>query len=400
MIDVPGGAEDERRRLARSGGHRSGGLPQGSEHSADRRLGTRVVERARVEQQPALARAADRPAGRRRAAGAPARRARAAPGRPRTPGPRARAAAARRRPRARARGSRARRRRRRRAVRASPRRARPAPPRAATSIRSTGTSRSAVAGSRYSRSVASSAASDSLSIRSARASGCVRHASIAARVPTISPACGPPSSLSPEKQTTAQPAATERRTGGSSASSGTPSASAPEPTSSITGTPSAHSSSISTSSTKPTVRKFDWCARMTRAGVRPDRGRVVGEPRPVGRAHLDQPRARLRDHVGDPERPADLDELPARHHQLAPAGERGGRQQHGAGAVVDDDRGLGAGQLAQQPLDVRLARPARARLEVVLEVRVAGRDRDHGVDRRRQQAERGRGSCARSRRWR
>jgi hypothetical protein len=71
--------------------------------------------------------------------------------------------------------------------------------------------------------------------------------------------------LSPEKQVTAQPAATERRTGGSSASSGTRSASAPEPTSSITGTPSAHSSSIEGSSTKPTVRKFDWCARITAA---------------------------------------------------------------------------------------------------------------------------------------
>jgi hypothetical protein len=69
--------------------------------------------------------------------------------------------------------------------------------------------------------------------------------------------------LSPEKQTTAAPAATERRTAGSSDSSGTPSIKAPDPTSSITGTPSEQSSSIATSSTKPTVRKFDWCARMT-----------------------------------------------------------------------------------------------------------------------------------------
>jgi hypothetical protein len=40
--------------------------------------------------------------------------------------------------------------------------------------------------------------------------------------------------LSPEQHTTAQPAATERRTDGSPASSGTPSASAPEPGSSMT----------------------------------------------------------------------------------------------------------------------------------------------------------------------
>ena len=34
---------------------------------------------------------------------------------------------------------------------------------------------------------------------------------------------------------------------------------------------------------------------------------------------LHEPRARLRDHVRDAERAADLDELPARHHELAAA---------------------------------------------------------------------------------
>ena len=72
--------------------------------------------------------------------------------------------------------------------------------------------------SRYRRSVASSAARESLSRRRARASGCCLAAWTAACVPTITPACGPPSSLSPEKQTSAAPALTERRTGGSSAS--------------------------------------------------------------------------------------------------------------------------------------------------------------------------------------
>jgi hypothetical protein len=86
---------------------------------------------------------------------------------------------------------------------------------------------------------------------------------MASTEPTISPACGPPSSLSPEKHTTAAPASTDRATGGSSASSGTADARAPDPTSSITGTPSEHSSSIDGSSTNPTVRKFDWCARIT-----------------------------------------------------------------------------------------------------------------------------------------
>ena len=59
----------------------------------------------------------------------------------------------------------------------------------------------APAGSRYSSRVASSAASDSLSMRIARASGWRRTRSTASARPTTMPACGPPSSLSPEKQT-------------------------------------------------------------------------------------------------------------------------------------------------------------------------------------------------------
>jgi hypothetical protein len=44
-----------------------------------------------------------------------------------------------------------------------------------------------------------------LSTRSARASGLRRIASIGSRRPSRIPACGPPSSLSPEKQTTSTP---------------------------------------------------------------------------------------------------------------------------------------------------------------------------------------------------
>ena len=68
--------------------------------------------------------------------------------------------------------------------------------RGACSIASTGISSGA---SRCRRSVASSAASESLSIRSARARGWRRAASTAAARPTSSPACGPPSSLSPRE---------------------------------------------------------------------------------------------------------------------------------------------------------------------------------------------------------
>ena len=294
-----------------------------SEDSADRRLGTRVVERARVEQQPALARASDRPAGRRRAGGAPARRAPARPGRPRTPAPRARAAAARRRPRARARGSRG-------VDAAGARRARIASARAAsssspaTSIRSTGTSRSAARRVAVEPQRRLERGQRQL-VDPQRARQRVRAAaSIAARVPTIKPACGPPSSLSPEKQTTAQPAATERRTGGSSASSGTPVGQRAR--ADVVDHRHAERAQLLDLDLldEPDRAEVRLVRAHHRAGLGPDRGRVVGEPRAVGGAHLDQPRARLRHHVGDPERPADLHELPARDDQLAPAGERGG----------------------------------------------------------------------------
>ena len=123
----------------------------------------------------------------------------------------------------------------------------------------------------------------------------------------------------------------------------------PEPTSSITGTPSSHSSSIATSSTNPSWRKFDGCARSSAPVRSPIARLVVGAPRAVGRADLDQPRARLRDHLRHAEAAADLDQLPARDDDLrARPGQRRRRQQHRAGAVVDRQRRLGAGQLAQQ----------------------------------------------------
>ena len=54
----------------------------------------------------------------------------------------------------------------------------------------------------------------------------------------------------------------------------------------------------------------------------------------------------LGDDVGDAEAAADLDELAARDDDLvAGAGERRGGEQDGGGAVVDRERGLGAGEL-------------------------------------------------------
>ena len=80
----------------------------------------------------------------------------------------------------------------------------------------------------------------------------------------------------------------------------------------------------------------------------PDRALVVGGARAVRRSDLDEPRAGTREHVGDPEPVADLDQLAARDDDLAALGERSEREQHGGGVVVDDERGLGARSGAEQ----------------------------------------------------
>ena len=97
-----------------------------------------------------------------------------------------------------------------------------------------------------------------------------------------------------------------------------------------------------------------------RGGLGPDRTLVVGRTGAVRRSDLDEACSRAREHVGDPEAVADLDQLAARDHDLAAFGERGQREQHGGGVVVDDERRLGAGQPPQERREVILARAARA----------------------------------------
>jgi hypothetical protein len=111
-------------------------------------------------------------------------------------------------------------------------------------------------------------------------------------------------------------------------------------------------------------------------GLRADRPLVVRRLRPVRRPDLHEPGPRAGQHVRDPEAVADLDQLAARDDDVAPLPERREREQDGARIVVDDQRGLRAGQPAQDRRDVVLPRPAGALGEVVLEVGVAAR----GVD--------------------
>ena len=91
---------------------------------------------------------------------------------------------------------------------------------------------------RYSPSVAATPARIALSGRIARASGSRRSRAIRSARPTISPACGPPTSLSPLNTTTSAPAASRSAGVGSWASpKAAVSSSAPEPRSSMTSAP-------------------------------------------------------------------------------------------------------------------------------------------------------------------
>ena len=188
-------------------------------------------------------------------------------------------------------------------------RARPAlaaPRRRPSSIASTGISRARALGVAVER-AASPPAPPARACRSAargRAGG-ARAAPTASRACRRSaPACGPPSSLSPLKHTSAAPAAhraahrgllgQQRRAS---------SASTPEPTSSITGTPSPHSASIATSSTKPERAEVRRVRAQDRAGARrPARARSRRRRVRFVVPTSTQPRAGLRHHLGDPER--------------------------------------------------------------------------------------------------
>ena len=129
------------------------------------------------------------------------------------------------------------------------------------SIRSTGISRNARAGSRYKSSVAARAASVILSGRKARISGSRSTRATSAAVPAMIPACGPPSNLSPLNSTTSAPAAMPAATSGSPGKpNGARSITCPLPTSSITGRscflPRATRSGRATAFVNPRTRKL------------------------------------------------------------------------------------------------------------------------------------------------
>ena len=112
-------------------------------------------------------------------------------------------------------------------------------------------------------SVASSIANVILSARSARISGCVRSRSTSALRPAMMPHCGPPSSLSPLKQTRSTPAAIDACTDGSSGEIVGQAAAADvfDDRHASSRAPAATRSLSDGRSVKPSMRKFDGCTR-------------------------------------------------------------------------------------------------------------------------------------------
>ena len=98
---------------------------------------------------------------------------------------------------------------------------------------------------------------------------------------------------------------------------------------------------------------------------------VVGQVRAVRRPHFDQTGAALRHDLRYPESAADLDQLAAGDDDLSPGRQRRKRQQQGGRVVVDRHRRLGAGQAAEQRLDVNVPVASFALGEVELEVAIA-----------------------------
>ena len=191
------------------------------------------------------------------------------------------------------------------------------------------------------------------------------------------PACGPPSSLSPLNVTSAAPASTVWRAAGSDANQGGGgpghhghvASTSPLPRSTTTGGPSVASS--------PTDGVLDEAVDAVVAGVDLEHERdvgaraldgaaVVGDPRAVGRADVDQAGAGLLHHLGHAEATADLHALAAAHRHLSAGGQGGEHEEHGGRAVVDDHGVLGAAQPGEQLSDGALARAALAGRQVEL----------------------------------
>ena len=216
--------------------------------------------------------------------------------------------------------------------------------------------------------------------------------------PTISPACGPPTSLSPLNVTRSAPAARRSAGVGSWASpnaAGLEQRPAPEVVDDdravLVGEPG----------------DLDRIGRLDEPGLREvrrvdaqddrrppvrERRLEVGGASPVGRADLDQARARSPDDLRDAHATADLDQLAARDRDPVLAGQPD-REHERRGVVDRDERVLGAGQGDEVVLDGPEPRAATTGLAVELEQRIAAGGSRRRLDRGRRATAPGRGSC-------
>ena len=229
---------------------------------------------------------------------------------------------------------------------------------------------------RYSRSVASRAASVILSSRNARISGSFSIFWTSSFFPTMTPACGPPRSLSPLKRTRSAPVARlSPMTGSPGKPNRAKSIIAPLPTSSMTGRlclrPSATSSSSDRGLGEPAHPVVAVVHPHQEGRVRADRLLVVADPGDVRGADFAERRAGDAHDLRDAKAAADLDQLPAGDDHFLPGGQ-GAQDDHGrGGAVVDGRRRLAAEQRAEHFADRVLPARALAGGEVEFEVQVA-----------------------------
>ena len=253
--------------------------------------------------------------------------------------------------------------------------------------------------------MASSAASESLSRRSARASGCRAAGRDGVGAPDQDPGLRPAEQLVAREahQVRAAPRRRARASGSSASCRGLEQRARAE--SSISGRPASGrgrpARDASTRSVKPTSGKFDWWTRSSA----PVLGRWPARSRRAGCGSSCRPRAGGRrdccEHLGDAEAVADLDQLPARDHDLAAGGQGGQRQQHRGGAVVDASAASAPVSSRTQRLETWAWREPRAPV-VEVEFEVASSRGRRGVPRSRaaSAAGRGRGWCAEPRRSR
>ena len=116
-----------------------------------------------------------------------------------------------------------------------------------------------------------------------------------------------------------------------------------------------------------------------------DGGGIVGDARPVRGADLPELRPRLAQDVGNAEAAADLDELAPGDDGFPPVRQRGEDEEDRRGVVVDHRRRRRTRHLGQEPGGMGVTGAAPALREVVLQVRVAGRQRRHPRRRRRRE---------------